>query len=394
MRILILSFYYPPDLSAGSFRVKALVDALQIEGGKALQIDVITTMPNRYRSHLADAAEYEEHDGVKIHRIALPAHQSGMLDQARSFAIFARCVWRETRDKSWDLVFISSGRLMTAVLGVEVAKRLQAPLYLDIRDLFTDTMADLLSGSTLRSLLPVFRWLEKRSLHAAQRVNVVSEGFLPHVRSLAPEQSYRTFTNGIDDDFLAMDFTKPLTQQKVLPLVVYAGNMGEGQGLHRVIPDAARRLRGIARFRLIGDGGRRTQLEKAIADANVDNVEILKAIPRVELFEHYRQADILFLHLNDYQAFHKVLPSKIFEYAATGKPILAGVAGYPAEFLRDRVPGCEVFEPCDAVAMAAATERLLAYPQLSDRVAFCQTFARKTIMREMARDLLALGSTS
>jgi len=31
-------------------------------------------------------------------------------------------------------------------------------------------------------------------------------------------------------------------------------------------------------------------------------------------------ADVLFLHLNAYKAFEKVLPSKIFEYAATGRP--------------------------------------------------------------------------
>ena len=48
--------------------------------------------------------------------------------------------------------------------------------------------------------------------------------------------------------------------------------------------------------------------------------------------------DVLFLHLNDYSAFRKVIPSKIFEYAATGKPIVAGVSGYAAEFLRHENP--------------------------------------------------------
>ena len=46
---------------------------------------------------------------------------------------------------------------------------------------------------------------------------------------------------------------------------------------------------------------------------------------------------ILFIHLNAYPAFEKVLPSKIFEYAATGKPILAGVSGYSADFIRNNL---------------------------------------------------------
>jgi hypothetical protein len=49
-RILLLSYFYPPDLSAGSFRSAALVKALRIQGGAQLQLDVVTTQPNRYQN--------------------------------------------------------------------------------------------------------------------------------------------------------------------------------------------------------------------------------------------------------------------------------------------------------------------------------------------------------
>lgn len=391
MKVLIVTFYYPPDLSAGSFRAKSLVEALQAEGMTSLHIDVITTLPNRYRSHMAAAPELEEYGQLCIRRIVLPSHRSGMADQAYAFSAFARRVWSETRGKRWDVVVATSSRLMTAVLGACLAKRASAPLYLDIRDLFTDTMSDLLSGSALRNLLPLFHYLERRTLNAAKRVNVVSEGFLPYIKEVAPEQSFRVFTNGIDDEFLTINFAKAEGKKQDLPLIVYAGNMGEGQGLHKIVPEAARLLKGRARFRLIGDGGRREQLENALADTNSSNVEVINAVPRSELFEHYRKADVLFVHLNDQAAFHKVLPSKIFEYAATGRPILAGVAGYPAEFFRTQVPGVEVFKPCDAGGMAVALERLLAGSMLYDRGAFFERYARTSIMREMARDVLFLG---
>jgi glycosyltransferase involved in cell wall biosynthesis len=394
MRILILSFYFPPDLSAGSFRVKALVDALQAEGGKKLRIDVITTLPNRYSSHTASALDVEEVGCVRIRRLALPSHQSGMVDQAKAFLSFARQALAETRGQHSDLVLATSSRLMTAVLGARIASRSRVPLYLDIRDLFTDTMSDLLAASFLRHLMPAFRWLEKQTFKAATRLNVVSAGFLPHAKAIAPAQSYRNFTNGIDEVFLSWDFKKPVQPVRELPLVVYAGNIGEGQGLHKVLPEAARLMLGRARFRLIGDGGRRSQLGQAISDAGLKNVEILNAMPRNELFEHYQQADVLFLHLNDHMAFHKVLPSKLFEYAATGKPILAGVAGYPAEFLQSEVDGVEVFAPCDALGMAEALERLLAHPKVDRRAEFCGKYARETIMREMARDVLAIGTNT
>lgn len=394
MRILFLSFYYSPDLSAGSFRAKALVDALLAEGGKAICIDVISTLPNRYQSYAASAPEFEEAEGLRIRRLALPSHQSGMTDQAKAYLSFARQALAATSGQRWDIVIATSGRLMTAVLAARIASRVGAPLYLDIRDLFTDTMSDLLSLSFLRYLMPVFRWLEIRTFKAAARLNIVSDGFLPHVKAIAPAQSFRTYTNGIDDVFLSHDFKKPAQRAQELPLVVYAGNIGEGQGLHKVIPEAAHLMLGKARFRLIGDGGRLPQLKQAISHAGLKNVEILKAMPRSELFEHYRQADVMFLHLNDHLAFHKVLPSKLFEYAATGKPILAGVAGYPAEFLRAQVPGVEVFLPCDARGMVSSLERLLAQPNVEGRDEFCKKYAREAIMLEMARDVLSIGAST
>ena len=392
MRILVLSFYYPPDLSAGSFRIKALVDALQIEGGQSIQIEVISSQPSRYHSYQPIAAEYEEHDRLRIHRIALPAHQNGMVDQAKAYGVFAKSVWSETNGKRWDLVVATSSRLMTAALGAQVAKQTGARLYLDIRDLFTDTMSGILADSALRHLMPAFLWLEKKTLNTADRVNVVSEGFLPHVKLIAPSQTYRTFTNGIDDQFLTPDFTKSTNHNHDLPLVVYAGNMGEGQGLHKIVPEAAHLLRGIACFRLIGDGSCREKLKKAVSESNLSNVEILDPLPRNELFEHYRQADVLFIHLNDQPAFRKVLPSKFFECVATGKSILAGVAGYPAEFLRTNAPDAEVFSPCDSVELVAALRRLLVSPRIINRTSFKESFSRESIMLKMARDVLDIGS--
>ena len=72
---------------------------------------------------------------------------------------------------------------------------------------------------------------------------------------------------------------------------------------------------------------------------------LLQPVKRDELIEIYQSADVLFLHLNDFDAFKKVLPSKIFEYAATGKPIWAGVAGYAAEFITSKIENSAVFFP-------------------------------------------------
>ncbi len=49
MKILVLSFYFRPDLSAGSFRTTAFVDALREKMPIHGQIDVLTTLPSHYK---------------------------------------------------------------------------------------------------------------------------------------------------------------------------------------------------------------------------------------------------------------------------------------------------------------------------------------------------------
>lgn len=392
MRILILSFYYPPDIGPGPLRAKSLVDALIDVVDTQLHIDVMTTMPNRYHSLASSAPVTEQQGTVSIQRFSLPPHQSGMTDQARAFLSYARAVSKHSHGQQWDLVLATSSRLMTATLGAWIAKRCGAQLYLDIRDLFTDTMEDVLANSSLRFLMPAFRFLESRTFGSAGKINVVSSGFLPHLKNVVPTLEPTVFTNGIDDEFVTTDFSAP--ESSDLPLVLYAGNIGQGQGLHHIIPAAASALDGLANFTILGDGGERNTLQRLIHDKSLSNVQIIEPVPRDELYNHYQKAGILFLHLNDYKAFRKVLPSKIFEYAATGKPILAGVAGHAADFLREHVPGVEVFDPCDAEAMQVGLRRLLEGPNMIDRTEFCSSYLRKNIMRQMAQDVYSLAKTA
>lgn len=386
MRILLLSFYFRPDLSAGSFRATALADALVEQGRGEVEVDVFTTLPNRYHSFSVEAPGEESVGSIRIRRFLLPAHQSGMADQSRAFVSYARQVFGAVRGRRYDLVFATSSRLMTAVLGAVVSKRLSVPLYLDIRDIFTDTMQDLLAGRALRHIIPVFKALERYTLRSAAKINIVSGGFEDYFRMLVPGQRFSIFTNGVDDDFLNVSFVNP--KPNPLPIILYAGNVGEGQGLQHVVPEAARRLEGSAEFLIVGDGGARKALESALAKVHVGNARIEPPVPRPELLDFYRQADFLFLHLNDCAAFQKVLPSKIFEYAATGKPILAGVNGYARKFIEDNVVNAAVFDPCDPTGLIDAFGSLK--PGLVSRCDFVRQFSRARIVSDMANDILSL----
>jgi glycosyltransferase involved in cell wall biosynthesis len=391
LRILVLSFYYPPDLSAGSFRTSSLVAALQKNLPEGSHVDVFSTLPNRYSSFLMNAPEEEHLDNLTVRRVRLPAHQSGIFDQSRAFITYWRQVTRFVAANDYDLVFGTSSRLMTAVLAARVACMKNSALYLDIRDIFVDTLADVFPRVRSLVLTPLFSQLEKWTVRRADKVNLISRGFSSYFQERYPFQSFSYFTNGIDAEFLNVSaFSDLVTQSKPVPTVLYAGNVGEGQGLHRILPRLAKKMRGRVLFKVIGDGGRLTALKEEIASAGVDNVVFSSPVERDVLIAEYADADILFLHLNDFEAFKKVLPSKLFEYAATGKPIWAGVSGHAAEFIGDEVKNAQVFPPCDELLAVQAFEKL--NQVWTDRSDFVGKFSRSNIMNAMAQDVCSVAA--
>lgn len=386
MKLLVLSFYYYPDLGAGSFRTAALIEQLLRINRDDIKIDVITTLPNRYASYPISALEVEHQDQVRIRRIPVPKHHSGFLGQSWAFFWYARQVRKMVRYEKYKVVYASSSRLMIASLGAWIAKRQGATLFLDIRDLFVDTLGDVLPKSLSLFITPLFAKIEKWTLSAAHHVNLVSQGFKPYVQRQFPSKKLSCYSNGIDKDFLQQSYqvTNKASEQFT---ILYAGNIGEGQGLERIIPQLAKRLEGCAQIKVIGDGGRKVHLDTALQAQHCTNVELLPPMQRDALIRAYAQADVLFLHLNDLNAFRKVLPSKLFEYAATGKPILAGVTGYASEFIQTEITNAAVFDPCDVEQALKEITKLSFVVQ--DREEFIQKYQRDSIMQSLASELIS-----
>jgi hypothetical protein len=350
-------------------------------------VDVYTTLPNRYSTFDVNAQEYEEVDNLRIHRIALPAHKSGMLDQIFAFWHFYNAVWKLNQSKNTDLVFASSSRLFTAYLGYKLAKKYKALLYLDIRDIFVDTMNDVFKSKSVKILiLPLLKIIEAKTFNYAKHINLISGGFKDYfLRFKSPKYSY--FSNGIDEEFISRNRSIELgVVSNAYKLIVYAGNIGEGQGLHRIIPQTAKLLGNEFKFLIIGDGGAKKQLQAEIKNLGLTNVTLNNPVSRDELQSFYNKSDFLFLHLNDYPAFRKVLPSKIFELATFNKPIIAGVSGFSAEFIQKEVSNSFVFDPCDSIQLAEYLKSSK-FNSIIDRHEFVDKFRRSKINNEMSASI-------
>ena len=392
MKIVFFTYYFSPDLCAGSFRASTLAKALSKRLKKNDELHIITTHPNRYKDYRVKSKDMESDGNIKVHRINVPKHNSNMLLQVRAFIVYALAAYKLCKKIKPYFLIGTTGRLMTGVLTGVSAYKLRCKYFIDLRDIFSETISDMflrknkLMGSISKS---TFFLLEKQLFNKASGVNVVSEGFPIYYEEKGIDTSnWSFFPNGVDKEFIDLSSLKKDKLQGV-KTIMYAGNIGGGQGLDKILPHVAKIIGDRYRFLIIGDGSTNLLLRKAIKSENVNNIEILSPVNRNELIENYLFADILFLHLNDIPAFRRVLPSKIFEYVALRKPIVAGLSGYSAQFMADNVPSAIVFNPGDVDGCVYAIKKIENIKPTSDDInMFINKYSREKIMNKMAEHIL------
>ena len=397
MSTIFLSFYFPPDLSAGSFRATALVNSLLKKNLKT-KVHVVTTFPNRYSDYKIENKEnilaHEEKDNLIIHRINLPRFNSGFIGQGLSFCFYAYKAFIYCIKLKPNFIIATTGRSMTALLAYALSFKTGSIFFVDVRDIFSETISDLLvrKNRLISHLAGSFFFrIEKIVLSRAIGVNVVSKGFLDYYSMNGLDVSeWTTFPNGIDDEFIELrDYSSKVAN---LPKkITYAGNIGHGQALERILPLVASKLAGQFDFVVVGGGGLSGKLKERVKELNLDNFQVLPPVKRDKLIEIYKGSDILFLHLDDINAFKRVLPSKIFEYSCFEKPIVAGISGYSKNFVNDNLPDALLFKPLDVEGCIAAIIKASEVSiDLSTREKFITKYSRVSVMDKMSDHLISL----
>ena len=162
--------------------------------------------------------------------------------------------------------------------------------------------------------------------------------------------------------------------------------------MESIIPEIAHLFGNSFKFQIIGDGGTKNLLEEKIITLGVSNVELLPPVDRKNLIKYYSNTDILFLHLNKLPAFKRVIPSKIFEYVAIGKPIVAGLSGYSASFVKENIEHAYLFDPGDVEECANCFLKSSSHVGDTKSVKhFVNKFSRGKIMDMLAKQIMSIA---
>jgi glycosyltransferase involved in cell wall biosynthesis len=169
-------------------------------------------------------------------------------------------------------------------------------------------------------------------------------------------------------------------------VVLYAGAHGLSNDLGTLL-EAAKRLqpRKDIILVLLGDGKDKPSLQAQAKREGLNNILFLPPIPKLEMPSALAAADICIAILKPVEAYKTTYPNKVFDYMASGKPVVLAIDGVIREVIESAQAGIPV-PPGDPNALAEAILRLANDPDLGRRMG---SQARAYVEAHFDRSILA-----
>jgi colanic acid biosynthesis glycosyl transferase WcaI len=176
-----------------------------------------------------------------------------------------------------------------------------------------------------------------------------------------PAEKIHIVYNWADDIFQPLPKDEALAQELGLVgrfNVIYAGNLGEFQGLETVIK-AALLLKDTPDIQIVmvGTGQKEAEIRALAQQRGADNVRFLSHREYREMPRINSLADVLLVHLRDLPFFTTTIPGKTQVSLASGRPVLMAVRGDAADLIRRSGAGLTC-EPENEHQLAQAIQQL------------------------------------
>ena len=374
MRVLLLSQYFTPEVTAARARVHAFAAGLAERGH---DVQVICEVPNHpdgvVHSGYGDAllADHREMDGFRVSYVRVRARPEkttrNRLLFYGTYAAAATAVGSAARRP--DVVLASSPPLPVGAAASVVATRHRVPWVFDVRDLWPEAAVVLGELSGARAIAAAER-LERFLYRSAGQIITVTEPFRDKIARHVPDSRVHVIPNGTTRAWLEAGEAEPDRAGAGLPgdkfVWMYAGNFGIAQGLDTAVR-AAGLLGDEYRLVLLGGGPHRDALASLAADVAPGLVEFREPVQPEQAARTMRAADALLVSLGPEPELAKFVPSKLFDCAALRRPVILAAQG-EAPRIADGAGAALVVAPGDPEALAGAVRGLHADSGLGERL--------------------------
>lgn len=314
--LLIITNYFPPEKGAAANRIGTLASSLQRHG---YDVHVVCPLANYPEGKLFEGyrgvfRKAEHFAGVRITRLWIyPSNSKNPVKRIFSTASFALGLFFYLLyNRLPEKVIVQSPPLLLSFISVVALRLRRRHIILNVSDLWPSAAIELgvlKKGSISHKLLVR---MERFIYRNASVILGQSEEILAHARPLSNGVRTHLYRNFPDQS--------PIPQwvpEKKLR-VFYAGLLGVAQGVYDAVCEIT--LPENVELHIFGDGAERKKIESFIA-ANPDKPVFYHGmLSRSDLHQRLAHLDLAFVPLKT--RINGSVPSKIFEYARLGVPLL------------------------------------------------------------------------
>jgi glycosyltransferase involved in cell wall biosynthesis len=362
MKILYFHQHFTTPEGAGGIRSYEMAQNLIQKGHEVLMVcgsyqgaesGLAVSFKRGYRRGMVN--------GIDVLEFELPySNSDSFLRRVGLFIRFALKSVKVAFTEKYDLLFATTTPLTAGIPGVFARWLRGKPFVFEVRDLWPELpkAMGVIKNPIVLKLMSILEWVSYRSAH---RCIGLSPGIVDGIKRCGVADDRVTMiSNGCDLDLFSDVEAKRVDDVADNDLIaVFAGTHGVANGVDAAL-NAAQILKNRDRLDIklcfIGSGKLKPDLIQHAQKDKLDNCIFIDPVPKRELAEYLKGADVGMQLLKNVPAFYYgTSPNKFFDYIATGLPVLNNYPGWIAEIVEENSCGF-VVPPHDPAAFADALE--------------------------------------
>lgn len=335
-RVVIVSRLFPPEVSAGAFRLGALARAV---AGRGRDVRVLTTVPPAHAPASSDAR------GVRVSRWPVLRDRGGNVRGYVQYASYDAPLLFRLLSTRFDVV-VAESPPTTGLVAWGVAALKRRPIVYYAADVWTDGV---ISMGAPAPVVAIMRAMERTVLRRAQAVVSVSDEVTERLVLLGAERAkITTVGNGIDTDVFS-ESVEPIVDGQYF---VYTGTMSEWQRPEIFVEAFALIAREFPdlRLRFFGQGAVESQVRATAERLVPGRVHFGGVVSPAETARWLRGAIGAMVSIAPGIGYDFAKPTKTYAAAASGTPVLFAGPTTGAALVRDAGLGVTTDFAAEAVA--------------------------------------------
>jgi glycosyltransferase involved in cell wall biosynthesis len=331
MRIIIVADSFPPLKNSAAVLVFSLAEALASLGHQLLVI-----IPSTDIEHSHSEEGYGSFKLLRIRCGQIKSHHSffrGVGELALFFGMPQKFKKTSYAMSQWDLVIWYSPSIFLGGL-VKFVKQRSKSSYLILRDIVPEWMVEVglikkgLSYFFLKRMaMYQYRLADAIGVQSIGNKTYVEKLELPNLKKLEVLPNWMPSIS-TQHHISERNYSFTNLQQTILAgkkILIYAGNLGEAQGIANFAQLLLHQKDQVEiGFLIIGRGSKKEWLKNYIKANQIKNVLILDEVDLVTLSEYYQQSTAGLVFLDPNHQSHNI-PGKFISYLEAGLPVIAYV---------------------------------------------------------------------